>query len=186
METGEIRTLQLLKMAFEQSNNSKLFIDARTLLSRDQIDAANTPILFVELESGQNGTLTQYPGQGALAVTAPMELVLSLLLMEANTLVSFGVMRSTEKEHTLGLMETNTSVSFWMVSSLERGHTLPLMETNTLVGGEMVIGTEREHNMNNDRNGALKSTLQRNTSTCLCSYVKKVESLHHIPKAADR
>ena len=64
METGEIRTLQLLKLAFEQSNNSKLFIDARTLLSREQIDVANIPVLFVELRSGQNGTLTQYPGQG--------------------------------------------------------------------------------------------------------------------------
>ena len=63
-QTGEIRTLQLLKQAFEPSTNPDVLIDARTLLSRKQIDAANTPVLFVELQSGQNGTLTPYPGQG--------------------------------------------------------------------------------------------------------------------------
>ena len=63
-ETGEIKTLQLLKQAFEQRNKSKIFIDSRTLLSREKIDAINTPMLFVELKSGQNGTLTPYPGQG--------------------------------------------------------------------------------------------------------------------------
>ena len=64
METGEIRTLQLLKKALDQSNTPKQLIDARNLISRKQIDAANIPVLFVELESGQNGTLTPYPGQG--------------------------------------------------------------------------------------------------------------------------
>ena len=63
-ETGEIRTLQLLKKAFDQSNKPKGFIDARNLINREQIDAANIPILFVELASGQNGTLTLYPDQG--------------------------------------------------------------------------------------------------------------------------
>ncbi len=64
METGEIKSLQLLKQAFDTSTNSTRFIDARNLLSREQIDAARTPVLFVELASGQNGTLTPYPGQG--------------------------------------------------------------------------------------------------------------------------
>ena len=63
-ETGEIRTLQLLKRAFDSSNKPKQFIDARNLINRKQIDAANVPVLFVELASGQNGTLTPYPGQG--------------------------------------------------------------------------------------------------------------------------
>ena len=63
-ETGEIRTLQLLKKAFNSSNKPKQFIDARSLINRQQIDAANIPVLFVELASGQNGTLTPYPGQG--------------------------------------------------------------------------------------------------------------------------
>ena len=63
-ETGEIRTLQLLKKAFDSSNKPKRFMDARNLINREQIDAANIPVLFVELTSGQNGTLTPYPGQG--------------------------------------------------------------------------------------------------------------------------
>ena len=63
-ETGEIRTLQLLKKAFEDVNKPKRFTDARNLINREQIDAASMPVLFVELESGQNGTLTPYPGQG--------------------------------------------------------------------------------------------------------------------------
>ena len=64
METGEIRTLQLLKTAFDSSNKPKRFIDSRNLINRKQIDAANIPVLFVELASGQNGTMTPYPGQG--------------------------------------------------------------------------------------------------------------------------
>ena len=64
METGEIKSLQLLKQAFDKSTNSTQFIDSRNLLSREQVDKAKTPVLFVELASGQNGTLTPYPGQG--------------------------------------------------------------------------------------------------------------------------
>ena len=37
METGEI-VLQLFKQTFEQSNNLPIFVDAKTLLSRKQID----------------------------------------------------------------------------------------------------------------------------------------------------
>ena len=64
LETGEIKILHLLKKTFEQPNQSKVFLDVRNLLSRKQIDEANMPVLFVELETGQNGTLTPYPGQG--------------------------------------------------------------------------------------------------------------------------
>ena len=63
-ETGEIKTLQVLKQAFEQRNHPKVFVDSRILLSREKIDAINTPMLFVKLKSGQNGTLVPYPGQG--------------------------------------------------------------------------------------------------------------------------
>ena len=64
LETGEIKTLKLIKNAFNQTNQSKVFIDSRELLSRKQINEAAIPILFVELKSGQNGTLTLYPGHG--------------------------------------------------------------------------------------------------------------------------
>ena len=64
LETGEIKTLAILDQAFKQSNKPKRFIDTRLLLTRKQIDKAKVPVLFVELPSGQNGTLTPYPGQG--------------------------------------------------------------------------------------------------------------------------
>ena len=63
LETGEIKTLLLLKEVISKSKKPKSFLDSRLLLSREKIDAFNIPILFVELETGQNGTLTQYPGQ---------------------------------------------------------------------------------------------------------------------------
>ena len=63
LETGEIKTLALLNQVFQQSNKSKRFIDSRLILSRKEVDEAKVPVLFVELPSGQNGTLTPYPGQ---------------------------------------------------------------------------------------------------------------------------
>ena len=64
LETGDIKAVMLLKDAFDKSKNDKGFVDARNLLTREQISAAAIPILFVELKSGQNGTLTPYPGKG--------------------------------------------------------------------------------------------------------------------------
>ena len=64
LETGEIKTLAILEQAFNQSNEPKQFVNARFLLTRDQVDEAQVPILYVELPSGQNGTLTLYPGTG--------------------------------------------------------------------------------------------------------------------------
>ncbi len=64
LETGEIRTFKVLTDALSQINSEKQFVSAKKLISRDQIDAAKVPVLFVELSSGQNGTLTPYPGKG--------------------------------------------------------------------------------------------------------------------------
>lgn len=64
LETGEIKVLNLLRDVIDQPRNKKIFVDSRNLLSRDQIDKADIPVLFVELDTGQNGTLTPYPGQG--------------------------------------------------------------------------------------------------------------------------
>ena len=50
LESEEVKSLQLLKTAINQSNKPKIFIDSRQLLSREQIDAAKMPILFVELK----------------------------------------------------------------------------------------------------------------------------------------
>lgn len=64
LDTGEIKTVQFLRDAISKSNKSNIFVNSRDILSRKQIDAAAVPVLFVELESGQNGTFTPYPGQG--------------------------------------------------------------------------------------------------------------------------
>ena len=64
LETGEIKTLAILGQAFKQLNKPRRFVDSRSLLTRKQIDEAKVPVLFVELQSGQNGTLTPYPGKG--------------------------------------------------------------------------------------------------------------------------
>ena len=64
LETGEIKTLAILGQALKHSNKPKPFVDSRSLLTRKQIDEAKVPVLFVELQSGQNGTLTPYPGEG--------------------------------------------------------------------------------------------------------------------------
>ena len=54
----------MIQQALQQSIQPKAFIDSRLLVNRDKIDDADIPVLFVELPSGQNGTLTPYPGQG--------------------------------------------------------------------------------------------------------------------------
>ena len=64
IETGEIKTVQVLKEALSNRQSQDIFIDARKLLTREQIDAAGIPVLYVELETGQNGTLTPYPNEG--------------------------------------------------------------------------------------------------------------------------
>ena len=64
LETGEIKALAMLEQAFNQSKEPKRFVNAKLLLTREQVDEAQVPILYVELPSGQNGTLTLYPGKG--------------------------------------------------------------------------------------------------------------------------
>lgn len=64
LETGEIKIFSIFEQAVQDSNQPQQFIDARLLLNRKQIDKAKVPVLFVELPSGQNGTLTPYPGRG--------------------------------------------------------------------------------------------------------------------------
>ena len=64
LETGEIRVLKLLRASLEQNSKLKTNVDTRKLISRKQIDAFGIPVLFIQLETGQNGTLTQYPGEG--------------------------------------------------------------------------------------------------------------------------
>ena len=64
LETGEMKIFQLLKNSLNQKNQTQVFVDSRKILTRQTIDSAGVAVLFVKLETGQNGTLTKYPGQG--------------------------------------------------------------------------------------------------------------------------
>ena len=63
-ETGEIKAIKILREALIASNTSTMLLDTRKVITRKKIDDAKIPVLFVELENGQNGTLTLYPGKG--------------------------------------------------------------------------------------------------------------------------
>ena len=63
-ESDHITTVKLISKALENDSNGKIYTDARKIVTRKMIDEANTPLLFVELPSGQNGTLWKYPGKG--------------------------------------------------------------------------------------------------------------------------
>ena len=63
-ETGEIKAIKMLRETLIARNTSTILLDTRKIITRKKIDDAKIPVLFVELENGQNGTLTRYPGQG--------------------------------------------------------------------------------------------------------------------------
>ena len=64
LETGEAKVLKIIKDRLDAPSDATAYIDARKIVSRDIIDGVGVPILFVEIDRGQNGTMTQYPGVG--------------------------------------------------------------------------------------------------------------------------
>ena len=60
---GEIEIIPLIRDAVQAQTTPENFVDARKLVTRDKIDAAGMEVLFVELESGKNGTSIKYPGK---------------------------------------------------------------------------------------------------------------------------
>ena len=64
MESGEVKALKLLKKKLDAPSGPVAYVDARKLVTRQMIDAAGVPVLFVEIDRGQNGTMTQFPGVG--------------------------------------------------------------------------------------------------------------------------
>jgi len=64
MENGEVKALKLLKKKLDTPSRPASYVDARKLVTRQMIDAAGVPVLFVEIDRGQNGTMTQFPGLG--------------------------------------------------------------------------------------------------------------------------
>ena len=59
---GEIEIFSLVRGALKTQARPDKFVDARKLVTRDKIDASGMEVLFVELESGKNGTSVKYPG----------------------------------------------------------------------------------------------------------------------------
>jgi hypothetical protein len=59
---GEIEIIPLIRDAVQAQSTPENFVDARKLVTRDKIDASGMEVLFVELESGKNGTSIKYPG----------------------------------------------------------------------------------------------------------------------------
>ena len=118
LESGEIKTLQLMKQAFEKPQHSMKFDNARNLIIREQIDSAITPVLFVELKSGQNGTLTPYPGcvgqtwLGADGAT----LTLEEGILKASRGMGNDIMGSSSSMPKLSKIDQNTKTYYRAVS----------------------------------------------------------------------
>ena len=66
---SETDLLTLFEKFSEEPAKVKIMLDAREVVSRAMIDQAKVPLLFVELETGQNGTLSKYPGEGVSSIT---------------------------------------------------------------------------------------------------------------------
>ena len=64
LETGETKVIKIIKDKMDAPSGATAYIDARKLVSREILDGVGVPILFVEIDRGQNGTLLQYPGEG--------------------------------------------------------------------------------------------------------------------------
>ena len=63
-EKGEIEALKMLRETIISIGKPKMILDTRSIITREKIDNAKVPVLFIELKNSQNGTLTMYPGQG--------------------------------------------------------------------------------------------------------------------------
>ena len=63
-ETGEIKAIKVLRETINARKTPTIMLDVKKIVTRKKIDNARIPVLYIELENGQNGTLTRYPGQG--------------------------------------------------------------------------------------------------------------------------
>ena len=64
IESGETKVIKLIQSEMKKPSGPAAYIDARKIVTRAMIDEANIPVLFIAIERGQNGTMTQYPGDG--------------------------------------------------------------------------------------------------------------------------
>jgi len=62
-ETSEIKAIKMLRDTISTRKTPSMMLDVKKIVTRKKIDEAKIPVLYIELENGQNGTLTLYPGQ---------------------------------------------------------------------------------------------------------------------------
>ena len=116
LETGEIKTFIMIKETLAKKNNPKSLLDTRSIITRKDIDDANIPVLFVELENGQNGTLTLYPGQNIGETWLGAD--------GATITLKRGILKATRGMRN-DLMGSNISISKW--SKIKFSSELPKM-----------------------------------------------------------
>ena len=63
-EAGEIKAIKMLRETINARSTPSIILDVRNIVTRETIDEAKIPVLFIELENKQNGTLALYPGHG--------------------------------------------------------------------------------------------------------------------------
>ena len=103
-ETGEIKALRMLEAAIVNQDRTKIFVDTKKIVTRKKIDKAQIPVLYIQLESGQNGTLTLYPGQGDGE---------TWLGADGSTVtLDQGILKAT-RGMKMDLMGSNTSMPVW-------------------------------------------------------------------------
>ena len=65
-ETSSFSIVSELSVALREAMSTPELVDTRKTVTRQIIESAGIPLLFIEKESGQNGTLYLYPGSNTL------------------------------------------------------------------------------------------------------------------------
>ena len=65
-ETSSFSIVSELSVALREAMSTPELVDTRKTVTRQIIESAGIPLLFIEKESGQNGTLALYPGSNTL------------------------------------------------------------------------------------------------------------------------
>ena len=62
VSSPEIEIFNIIKDSISLTNTQNKSINVRDIITREMINAASIPLLFVEKSNGKNGTMTTYPG----------------------------------------------------------------------------------------------------------------------------
>ena len=65
-KASEVSIIRELSGALREAMSTPQLVDTRKTVTRQIIESAGIPLLFIEKESGQNGTLSLYPGSNTV------------------------------------------------------------------------------------------------------------------------